>query len=363
VPIALAFAAAAVFAGTLVGQLLDWQPGASKTRIAVLLTTTLAVAAGYVWFAALRLSGVMRNPAGFPLGWPQPDWLLAWLGSWSEPSGSPGAAKQTIDWYSVEFALRRVLLALLLTIGGVVGLLLSRRRFVPASWNRRFPGLLRVARATVWLAFAAGAVWALYELHGVRIRWSFLDKHEGSLRVTRRYLPNSSIEVDIVFDLRERDIIALSWFPEKMHLTVRDASVPTACRLSHKLDNLCRLDLFGSTITADDLRQLRLCSGLVTLALCYNRLDSHALAELHHTGIEALSLAGSSVTDSAVAVVSRIPNLQWLQLDSDLVTAAGLRSLANAPHLRKLLFKSKKVTRDDLEAFRRKRPDVVLDLL
>jgi hypothetical protein len=149
------------------------------------------------------------------------------------------------------------------------------------------------------------------------------------------------------------------------------------------LENLDTLELQGTRITPGGLKELRRLQHLTSLRLDDSQLNDTALRVLRETGqlhtlsqatnragdaarsleeVNALALCRTPVTDVGLKELTGMTRLAWLDLRETGVTDAGLRVLVNFSHLRRLLLQDTRVTEAGAAALGRALQDCEISL-
>jgi hypothetical protein len=129
----------------------------------------------------------------------------------------------------------------------------------------------------------------------------------------------------------------------------------------HRMKSLRDLSLQGTPIEDNDLAVLDFLPQLRNLNLGLTRITDAAMDRLARLNqLEVLHLGGTQVTDAAMERLATLPVLRDLVLWETKISAAGLKRLAGCAALRYLDADQTNVTRQDLLAFRARRPEVKL---
>ncbi|MBS0260615.1 MAG: hypothetical protein JSS02_01560 [Planctomycetes bacterium] len=146
---------------------------------------------------------------------------------------------------------------------------------------------------------------------------------------------------------------------ERLRLSSQKMSDPVFVFLKD-LPNLRDLDLDRQQVTAEFVSYLQALSNLKTLELSVSEVTDdlpESLASLQSLSAFKLRLHSSLITDESLRVVSRISNINELQIVSDEVTDAGLLALASMTGISNVYISGKQVTRDGTLALQERLPN------
>jgi Leucine-rich repeat (LRR) protein len=126
-----------------------------------------------------------------------------------------------------------------------------------------------------------------------------------------------------------------------------------------KCNNLNWLDLSGSTISDERIKQLAGCKKLAQLFLVECRLDRGALPALSQfENLNELDLSGSSVVDQELDALAALDRLATLRLIATHVSDAGLLAIENLPNLRTLYLSRSQVSDAGIAKLKQKLPNL-----
>jgi|GEM_PF-1582477 len=139
---------------------------------------------------------------------------------------------------------------------------------------------------------------------------------------------------------------------------VRDELITELSPWSYHLPDVTSLDLSGSSITNESLAALD-GAAIRTLRLDRTAITDSGLARLEDLPqLESLSLQLTPVSDAGLATLARLPHLQMLYLAGSNVTSAGVASLADCQRLRYVQLDAGQARQAVLEELKSKRPEL-----
>jgi serine/threonine protein kinase/WD40 repeat protein len=153
-------------------------------------------------------------------------------------------------------------------------------------------------------------------------------------------------------------------FPRLESLTLPNFSIAATDGFDAlaEIGQLKGLTLSGSTLTAEAIEQIGKLQTLQFLSCDgSNGFDDLDLAPLAEMSLKSFSAGNTRLGDSACASLARMKSLEQLSLGDTRITAKGLTALIEAKSLKHLLIVRCDISPKDAEAFKKARPDCMVN--
>jgi len=145
-------------------------------------------------------------------------------------------------------------------------------------------------------------------------------------------------------------------------LILRSSNVSDAdLRILCGIGTLHELDLWGTDITGDGLRDLRKNMCLTDVNLSATKVTDAAMQSIAKcVSLRSLGIVDTQVTDAGIAALDSLPNLTDVCVGRTSLTDAGLKHLSRHSKLKLVIALQTEVTAEAAEEFKKNRPDTHL---